>query len=102
MKKLLLLLLLLPNLVLASKETSGTVTLSGANNIILVDFSKPNSSCGSRYYLPLSSEYEKALFSMLLAAQLSGKKVWANGAGDCQTGYPYRNAYKLVNMKIYD
>lgn len=37
---------------------------------------------------------------MLLAAQVSNKKVGVNGSGHCIEDYPKNRAYKLENMTI--
>lgn len=83
------------------REASGTVKVSGNSGLIFVTISGSNATCGNRYFLELNSEYNKALFSMMLAAHMSDKRVWVNGSGSCVSDYPYKNAYRLVNVTIY-
>jgi hypothetical protein len=81
-------------------ETSGTVKLSAKAGKILISVSKANSSCGNKYYITPDTDYNKALLSMLLSAQMANKTVWINGSGACLSDYPYYGAYQLVNMAI--
>ncbi|RYV04104.1 hypothetical protein SOPP22_01500 [Shewanella sp. OPT22] len=84
------------------REASGTVRIYANSGKIIIKLSGSNKSCGNRYFFDLNSEYNKAMFSLLLAAQVSDKRVWVNGTGDCISTYPYSNAYRLVNMTIID
>ncbi len=85
------------------REASGTVELSAISGELIITISGSNSGCGNRYYITPDSNdaYKQAMTSMLLSAQLAGKKVWVNGEGNCNTTYPYSNAYKLANMYLY-
>lgn len=86
----------------SDRETSGTVELSAYTGLIIVKLSRPNSTCSGRYYFKPDTDYNKAILSMLLSAQMSKKRVWINGKGDCKTNYPYNKAYELMHMAIYD
>ncbi len=82
------------------REASGTVQISASTGYLIIILSSNNSGCGNRYFFKPDSDYNRAMFSMLLAAQMSGKKVWVNGSGECLAEYPFNNAYQLVNMSI--
>ncbi|MBD1558202.1 hypothetical protein HC752_14790 [Vibrio sp. S9_S30] len=84
----------------AGREASGTVQLYATAGNIIVSLSGSNQSCGNRYYFKPDTDYNRALLSMLLAAQMSNKRVWVNGEGSCISDYPFANAYKLINMSI--
>ena len=84
------------------REASGTVRVSANSGKIFITLSGNNPTCGNKYYFELDSEYNQALFSMMLSAQMAGKRVWVNGSGDCISEYPYSNAYRLVNMSLYN
>ena len=86
----------------SDRETSGTVELSAYTGLIIVKLSRPNSTCSGRYYFKPDTDYNKAILSMLLSAQMSKKRVWINGKGDCKENYPYNNAYELMHMSILD
>ena len=86
----------------------GTVTLSGNGQgiiIVVIDGNK-NESCGDglRYWFKPDTDYNRALLSMLLSAQLSGKKVYLTGSSagstPCSTEYPYSGALLLSNMTL--
>lgn len=85
----------------ASKEASGYVQLYANSGYIIVKLTGSNSDCGSRYYFKPDTDYNKALLSMLLSAQMADKKIWVNGSGECKATYPFSKAYQLVNMTIY-
>ena len=98
------LMLVLPVCAIAGeREASGTIEMTASTGKIIIRTSNANSSCGNRYYLDPDdgTQYTKTMISMLLAAQLAGKKVWVNGEGECNTSYPFNNAYRLVNMHLY-
>ena len=90
-----------PFLVAGEREGSGTVTLVASSGYIFVNTSNANSGCGNKYWFIPDDDYKKAMFSMLLAAQISGKRVWVNGQGECKSDYPFNNAYELANMLLY-
>ncbi|EOX4414305.1 hypothetical protein [Vibrio alginolyticus] len=86
----------------SSKEASGKVKLSASSGYIIVQLlGGSENSCSNRYYFKPDTDYNRALLSMLLSSQMSGKSVWVNGSGECQSGYPFNKAYKLENMIIY-
>lgn len=89
-------------LAVGEREASGTVKLHATSGKIFIELSGSNPTCGNRYYFSPDTDYNKALLSMLLAAQMSGKRVWVNGSGVCESAYPYGNAYLLVNMALYN
>lgn len=103
MKKLLITLsiLLAFNVSAGDKEASGTVMVSALAGNIIISLSGSNTSCGKRYFFKPDNDYNRALLSMVLSAQMANKKIWVNGSGNCETAYPYNKAYKLVNMLIY-
>ncbi|MBV7263256.1 hypothetical protein KCG43_14715 [Photobacterium sp. WH24] len=86
----------------SGKEASGNVQLFAVDGEIILQLSGSNSSCGSRYYFKPDTDYNRALLSMLLSAQMSNKQVWVNGSGNCIETYPKNHAYKLENMTIYN
>lgn len=84
---------------------AGTVTLSGNgghNVIIVVLTGSGNTSCGDglRYWLKPDTDFNRTAISMLLSAQMSGKRVYLTGAGSCLTDYPYNNALQLSNITL--
>jgi len=86
-----------------TKSASGTVSLTASTGRIIVELTgSGNTTCGDglRYAFTPSTDYNRVLLSMLLAAQMSGKRIWVNGQGECLTEYPYSSAYILANMKI--
>ncbi|PSV30612.1 hypothetical protein [Photobacterium sp. GB-72] len=100
MKKIIFLLFLSSNTFAASKDASGTVQLFANHGEIILQVSDNNSNCGNRYFFKPDTDYNRALLTMLLAAQMSNKKVWVNGSGNCIEDYPKNRAYKLENMTI--
>lgn len=84
------------------REARGTVQIFAVAGNIIVNLSGTGSahSCGSRYFFKPDSDYNRALLSMLLAAQMANKEVWINGDYQCKTEHPYNGAFKLVNMEI--
>ena len=100
----LLCLFTLSNFCLAGeREASGTVEITASAEVLIITTSGSNTGCGNRYWITPDSNnaYKQAMISMLLSAQLAGKKVWVNGEGNCETIYPYNSAYKLANMHLY-
>jgi hypothetical protein len=85
----------------------GTVTLSGNGQGIIIAVIKgsKNTSCGDglRYWFKPDTDYNRALLSMLLSAQVSGKNVYLTGSGagtPCSLQYPYNGALLLSNMTL--
>jgi hypothetical protein len=86
----------------------GTITLSGNGKgiIIAVIEGNKNTSCGDglRYWFKPDTDYNRALLSILLSAQMSGKKVYLAGSGagttPCSTEYPYNGALLLSNITL--
>ncbi len=75
----LILSILLPTLTLAAenKERSGKVTLSASSGYIIVTIHDENmNSCANRYYFKPETDYNRAMLSMLLSAQMAGRGVW--------------------------
>ncbi|OOQ67967.1 hypothetical protein C1S86_23875 [Vibrio parahaemolyticus] len=100
----LILSILLPTLTQATenKERSGKVTLSANSGYIIVTIYDENmNSCANRYYFKPETDYNRAMLSMLLSAQMTGTGVWVNGSGECREEYPFNQAYKLENMTLY-
>lgn len=83
-----------------NREATGTVQIIAKKETIIVKLSGSNASCGNTYYFKTDTDYNRAMFSMLLAAQLGAKKVWVDGYGECLPNYPYMRSYKLVSLKI--
>lgn len=86
-------------------SAAGTVTLSGngGHGVMIVSLKgSGNTTCGSglRYWLKPDSDYNRALLSILLAAQMSGKRIYVNGSGECLSQYPYDNALLLSNIVL--
>src|SRR5690606_23074206 len=86
----------------AEKAVTGKVQLFAYRNLqlVIVEFDKSNAGCGKNYWFDPTTDMGKVLLSMLLTAQMAGKKVWANGVSECLSEYPYNNAYKLTNIKL--
>lgn len=88
-----------------SVTAAGTVTLSGNGGhgvIIVVLDGSGNTSCGNglRYWLKPDTDYNRSVLSLLLAAQMSGKRVYLTGAGACVNQYPYNDALFLSNITL--
>ena len=84
---------------------AGTITLSGNGGPGIVIVTVNNStytacSPGNRYWFKPDTDYNRAMLSMLLAAQMSGKRVYLTGTGSCTEGYPYDNALRLANITL--
>lgn len=84
---------------------AGTVTLTGNGGhgvMIAVLEGSGNTSCGNglRYWFKPDTDYNRALLSILLSAQMSGKRVYVNGSGECLSQYPYDNALLLSNITL--
>jgi len=107
MKKLILLIIFMTPLIVNAGATTaaGTVTLSGNGGhsiVIVVLKGSGNTTCGDglRYWFKPDTDFNRALLSMLLSAQLSGKRVYLTGAGTCLSQYPYNNALLLSNITL--
>ena len=83
---------------------AGTVTLSG-NGLgimtVVIDGSG-NTTCGNglRYWFKPDTDYNRAVLSILLSAQMSGKRVYITGSGTCLSEYPYSDALLLSNITL--
>lgn len=84
---------------------AGTVTLTGNGGhgvMIAVLSGSGNTTCGDglRYWFKPDTDYNRALLSILLSAQMSGKRVYVNGGSECLSEYPYSNALSLSNITL--
>ncbi len=83
---------------------AGTVTVSGNGlGIMLVTIDgSGNTTCGNglKYWFKPDTDYNRALLSIVLAAQMSGKRVYITGSGSCLNDYPYSDALLLSNIVL--
>ena len=92
------------NVFAGATTAAGTVTLSGnGQGIMIVTLEgSGNTTCGSglKYWFKPDTDYNRALLSIVLSAQMSGKRVYVTGSGECLSDYPYSDALLLSNITL--
>ena len=92
------------NIFAGATTAAGTVTLSGnGQGIMIVTLEgSGNTTCGNglKYWFKPDNDYNRALLSIVLSAQMSGKRIYVTGSGECLSDYPYSEALLLSNITL--
>ncbi len=101
----LLLLVLFPMISFAGKDYLGKVSsikADGGKVLIKMVAGNATTGCGSgnSFWLDPTTDFDKSILSLAIAAKATQSTVYILGGGDCQPNWPYYNSYRLAVFEL--